>query len=99
MMYHAACKVEFQPFKRLYSQLTFFNFLLKYIYMAVCCRSLWVHDRPQREQYIEVYLMKYDRWLVRGPDIDNTTTSVCDSRIISFHLREAHDIRVDGGGR
>ena len=26
-MYHAACKVEFQPFKRLYSQLTFFNFL------------------------------------------------------------------------
>ena len=29
MIYHAACKVEFQPFKRLYSQLTFFNFLLK----------------------------------------------------------------------
>ena len=27
VMYHAACKVEFQPFKRLYSQLTFFNFL------------------------------------------------------------------------
>ena len=27
LMYHAACKVEFQPFKRLYSQLTFFNFL------------------------------------------------------------------------
>ena len=26
-MYHAAYKVEFQPFKRLYSQLTFFNFL------------------------------------------------------------------------
>ena len=26
-MYHAACKVEFQPFKRSYSQLTFFNFL------------------------------------------------------------------------
>ena len=24
-MYHAACKVEFQPFKRSYSQLTFFN--------------------------------------------------------------------------
>ena len=23
-MYHAACKVEFQPFKRSYSQLTFF---------------------------------------------------------------------------
>ena len=27
MMYHAACRVEFQPFKRSYSQLTFFNFL------------------------------------------------------------------------
>ena len=26
-MYHAACKVEFQPFNRSYSQLTFFNFL------------------------------------------------------------------------
>ena len=26
LMYHATCKVEFQPFKRLYSQLTFFNF-------------------------------------------------------------------------
>ena len=24
LMYHAACKVEFQPFKRSYSQLTFF---------------------------------------------------------------------------
>ena len=30
-MYHAACKVVFQPFKRLYSQLTFFNFLYKKI--------------------------------------------------------------------
>ena len=27
LMYHAACKVEFQPFKQLYSQLTFFNFI------------------------------------------------------------------------
>ena len=26
LMYHAACTVEFQPFKRLYSQLTFFTF-------------------------------------------------------------------------
>ena len=31
-MYHAACKVEFQPFKRSYSQLTFFNFFLFYYY-------------------------------------------------------------------
>ena len=29
LMYHAACKVEFQPFTRSYSQLTFFNFLYK----------------------------------------------------------------------
>ena len=27
LMYHEACKVEFQPFKRPYSQLTIFNFL------------------------------------------------------------------------
>ena len=32
-MYHAACKVEFQPFKRLYSQLTFFNFLISLTYI------------------------------------------------------------------
>ena len=32
-MYHASCKVEFQPFKRSYSQLTFFN--LKKIYHTV----------------------------------------------------------------
>ena len=31
LMYHAACKVEFQPFTRSYSQLTFFNFLFKKI--------------------------------------------------------------------
>ena len=31
MMYHAACKVEFQPFKRSYSQLTFFNFLWNHL--------------------------------------------------------------------
>ena len=29
LMYHAACKVEFQPFTRSYSQLTFFNFFIK----------------------------------------------------------------------
>ena len=28
LMYYAACKVEFQPFTRSNSQLTFFNFLL-----------------------------------------------------------------------
>ena len=30
-MYHAACKVEFQPFTRSYSQLTFFNFFQLFI--------------------------------------------------------------------
>ena len=29
ILQYAACKVKFQPFKRLYSQLTFFNFLQK----------------------------------------------------------------------
>jgi len=28
-MYHAACKVEFQPFKRSYSQLTFKKIKIK----------------------------------------------------------------------
>ena len=32
-MYHAACKVEFQPFNRSYSQLTFSNFILRVIYI------------------------------------------------------------------
>ena len=44
-MYYAACKVEFQPFKRLYSQLTFFNFLLNNTYQVLLyCYSagLWV---------------------------------------------------------
>ena len=31
-MYHAACKVEFQPFTRSYSQLTFFNFYKKFFF-------------------------------------------------------------------
>ena len=32
-MYRAAFKVEFQPFKRLYSQLTFFNFLYNMVFV------------------------------------------------------------------
>ena len=46
LMYHAACKVEFQRFKRLYSQLTFFNFKKKKlgtrVRVAACLRS-FVH--------------------------------------------------------
>ena len=46
-MYHAACKVEFQPFKRWYSQLTFLNFLLRSVkysllIIAIFCRALLV---------------------------------------------------------
>ena len=36
LMYPAACKVEFQPFKRLYSQLTFFNFFIKKLKNVSC---------------------------------------------------------------
>ena len=42
-MYHAACKVEFQPFKRSYSQLTFFNFLKIKNYRGVAFLS---HGAP-----------------------------------------------------
>ena len=34
-MYHAACKVEFQPFKRSYSQLTFSNLKKKITFKLV----------------------------------------------------------------
>ena len=34
-MYHAACKVEFQPFKRLYSELTFFNFFYQILGLII----------------------------------------------------------------
>ena len=39
-MYHTACKVEFQPFKRSYSQLTFFNILrsiIKFLASSANC--------------------------------------------------------------
>ena len=35
LMYHAACKVEFQPFKRLYSELTFFNFFYQILGLII----------------------------------------------------------------
>ena len=47
LMYHAACKVEFQPFKRLYSQLTFFNFFIKKV-AATMSRSLRGHENCGR---------------------------------------------------
>ena len=33
LMYHAACKVEFQSFSESYSQQTFFQFLCKYVFL------------------------------------------------------------------
>ena len=38
-MYHAACKVEFQLFKRSYSQLTFPTFYLKKRFKNVSCEN------------------------------------------------------------
>ena len=34
-MYYAACKVEFQPFNRSYSQLTFFNLYTRVVWQEV----------------------------------------------------------------
>ena len=41
LMYHACCKVEFQPFRRSYSQLTFFNFLYKKRLVLGAVRQAW----------------------------------------------------------
>ena len=35
LMYQAACKVEFQPFNRSYSKLTFFIFFVENLYLVV----------------------------------------------------------------
>ena len=44
LMYHAACKVELQPFKRSYSQMTFFNFLMR-SFLAFRKKSLFKAGR------------------------------------------------------
>ena len=58
LMHHAACKVELQPFKRLYSQLTFFNSykimitiecLRKYVFKILLLHKL---SRRQYLRYI-----------------------------------------------
>ena len=46
LMYHAACKVEFQPFKRSHSQLTFFNFL----YNGTPVHRVLCHGRTELTQ-------------------------------------------------
>ena len=49
-MYHAACKVEFQPFTRSYSQLTFFfNFLLKHYVKYLVLYVLFTQCRQFRK--------------------------------------------------
>ena len=44
LMYHAACKVEFQPFTRSYSQLTFFNFYKIIRLLHRCFRTTLSHE-------------------------------------------------------
>ena len=51
-MYHAACKVEFQPFNRSYSQLTFFIFFFKFFELenkVTTIKTKW-HDSEQFDQ-------------------------------------------------
>ena len=52
-MYHAACKVEFQPFNRSYSQLTFFNFITKILSINrgfIHRTKMWLsYMRPSRD--------------------------------------------------
>ena len=57
-MYHAACKVEFQPFNRSYSQLTFFNLFIK--------TSVRASDVPSASTKIIVPLMMF-RFHAREP--------------------------------
>ena len=47
LMYHAACKDEFQPFKRLYSQLTFFNIFLNVVTTGTTNNSTHPTPSPQ----------------------------------------------------
>ena len=44
-MYHAACKVEFQPFNRSYSQLTFSIFYIKALLDVAADVSLQVQSQ------------------------------------------------------
>ena len=48
-MYHAACKVEFQPFYRLYSQLTFFNFYKNFVQIELFVYLFLEHVYEKRE--------------------------------------------------
>ena len=66
LMYHAAYKVEFQRFKRSYSQLTFLNFFIKYHKSHWCVRGfvarnvrLYIVTCPLRR---EILLIKSVGW-------------------------------------
>ena len=67
LMYHAACKVELQPFKRLYSQLTFFNFFMKWE-----LKSWWSTDdtNPCVEFHTKIYTGKINKYAARPSCFD-----------------------------
>ena len=63
LMYHAACKVEFQPFKRSYSQLTFFNFFSPqkpyYTNVSDVPRSCKVEFQPCKRSYSQLTFFSF----------------------------------------
>ena len=70
LRYHAACKVEYQPFKRSYSQLTFFNFLYQvkytryfevYTYSICESRRLRCHYSSQAHVVRTIRLISHHR--------------------------------------
>ena len=60
-MSHAACRVEFQPFKRSYSQLTFFNFLQNTL-CAYCCT--YVDDCVYYPHIQTIFIVDQSVWYV-----------------------------------
>ena len=72
-MYHAACKAEFQPFSRSYSQLTFFILLLRkrqveWAYVQLTAGHLSLKELVGTENYQVA-------WYVLLSTINITTTT------------------------
>ena len=80
LMYHAACKVEFQPFKRLYSQLTFFNFLLKKM-KKNGKRQLWVRPMGGWNSTLQAVRDTSDTLIPRACAIFNLSHGVCELKL------------------
>ena len=84
-MYHAACKVEFQPFKRSNSQLTFFNFLEK---IKLARKNASFFFRASREQYIGIqkciYFEPYP-WALSG--VNKPQPGVLDGLALEVRLQ------------